>query len=105
MKNLENDLFDALFGASLIIQENCSWLGCRVNRFCLDTEITMSSMRKNLQKLGLGSFESMLKKADRKKLISLVLDDGTLHISLPLSMHTEEQLQRVEQACDFKKLK
>jgi hypothetical protein len=102
MKNLQNELLEVLAGAEFVFQENTR-IGL-VNRFCLWTGLFNESMRKNLEKAGLGSFESMLKKAKRQGLINLVLDDETLHISIPVSMHSEEQLKEIEGWCDFEKL-
>lgn len=102
---MERKLFEILSGADFVFQENTR-IGL-VNRFCLWTGLFTDNMGKNLKKAGLGNFESLLKKAKKQGLIDLVFDDESfypLHISIPVWMHTEEQLKKIEEWCDFEKL-
>ena len=97
MKNLEltSELFEELFNAEGIYQEE-NKIG-KVIRYALyaGEEFAFSSIRKHMKAVGLEEFETLLKKAEKQEQIKLVLDDGFLHVSIPLELHSKNQLKQI----------
>jgi hypothetical protein len=87
---LNEDLLNELENSEMKFNESkksstrfCFWAG---------EELSMSSMRKNLNAVDLQDHEKELKKLQKEELCELLLDDGWLHVTLSNSLFTQEFL-------------
>ena len=75
-------------------------------RFCFyaGEELSESSYKKNFAAVGLQECEAQLKKLSRAGLLSLLLDDGWVHLSVEHSSFSERQRLTVESTEQFEAL-
>ena len=94
METLNRDLQELLLSGEMLTQNESNTISCS---HWTTEELSMSSLRRNLQEAGLQNHERELRQLIRLGLLDTCLDDGWLHLTMSSELFDQDLLD----GCDF----